>query len=79
MSVDILQQMIGEIYKSEIGFAIQINESTDVTNCAQLLVYARYLGSEVIKEELLFNAALEATTKADDIFQMVDSFSNNMV
>lgn len=74
MSLDIFQQVISEISMSKIGFAIQLDESTDVTNCAQLLIFARYVGNEGIKEEFLMNAALEATTKGDDIFQMVDSF-----
>ena len=74
MSVDISEQVISEISMSETGFAIQLDESTDVTNCAQLLTFARYVGNEGITEEFLMNAALEATTKGDDIFQIVDSF-----
>ena len=74
MSVDILQQVISDICRSESGFAIQLDESTDVTNCAQLLIFVRYVEKEGVKEEFLMNAALEATTKGDDIFQMVNSF-----
>ena len=60
--------------RSEIGFAIQVDESTDVTNCAQLQNFVRYVRKEDVKEEFLRNAALEATTREDDIFQMVNSF-----
>ena len=74
MSVDILQQVISDICRSESGFAIQLDECTDVTNCAQLLIFVRYVGKEGVKEEFLMNAALKATTKGDDIFQMVNSF-----
>ena len=74
MSVDILQQVISDICRSESGFAIQLDKSTDVTNCAQLLIFVRYVGKEGVKEEFLMNAALEAATKGDDIFQMVNSF-----
>ena len=74
MSVDILQQVISDICRWESGFAIQLDESTDVTNCAQLLIFVRYVGKEGVKEEFLMNAALEATTKGDNIFQMVNSF-----
>ena len=74
MSVDILQQVISDICRSESGFAIQLDESTDVTNCAQLLIFVRYVGKEGVKEEFLMNVALEATTKGDDIFQMVNFF-----
>ena len=66
--------MISDICRSESGFAIQLDESTDITNCAQLLIFVRYVGKEGDKEEFLMNAALEATTKRDDIFQMVNSF-----
>lgn len=76
MSVDILQQVICEICKSEVGFSIQLDESTDITNCAQLLVFARYVGKEGIKEELLMNSALEATTRGEDVFKIVNSFFN---
>ena len=72
MSVDILQQVISDICISESGFAIQLDESTDVTNCAQLLIFVRCVGKEGVKEEFLMDAALEATTK-EDIFQMVNS------
>ena len=41
MSVDILQQVIGDICRSESGFSIQLDESTDVINCAQLLIFVR--------------------------------------
>ena len=68
MSVDILQQVISDICTSESRFAIQLDESTDVTNCAQLLIFVRYVGKEDVEEELLINAALEATTIGDDIF-----------
>ena len=39
MSVDILQQVITDICRSESGFAIQLDESTYVTNCAQPLIF----------------------------------------
>ena len=54
--VDILQQVISDICRSESGFAIQLDESTDVTNCAQLLIFVRYVGKEGVKEEFLINA-----------------------
>ena len=69
--MDILQQVISDICRLENGFAIQLDESTDVTNCAQLIIFVRYVGKE---KKFLINAALEATTKGDDIFQMVNCF-----
>ena len=63
MLVDILQQVISDICRSKSGFAIQLDESTDVTNCAQLLIFVRYVGKEGVKEEFLMNEALEALEK----------------
>jgi len=45
-----------------------------VKNCAQLLTFARFVGKEGIKEEFLMNTALQATTKGDNIFEIVISF-----
>ena len=40
MSDDVKQQVIAELKKAPFEkFAIQLNESTDVTACAQLLVF----------------------------------------
>ena len=74
MSVDILQQVNSDICRSESGFGIQLDESTDVRNCAQLLIFAQYVKKEGDEDEFMMNAALEATTKKDDIFQMVNLF-----
>jgi len=51
--VDILQQVITEICTSVSRFAIQLDESTDMTNCAQLPSFARFVRKEGIAEELL--------------------------
>jgi len=73
-SLDILEQVISEIRETPVGFAMQLDESTDVVNCSQLLVFVWYVGKEGLKDKFLFNAALKTTTKADDVFHAVDSF-----
>ena len=51
MSDDVKQQVIAELKKAHFGkFAIQLDESTDVTACAQLLVFVRYVSGEDFKE-----------------------------
>ena len=40
MSVDIADQVTAGIRASTFGFAVQVDESTNVTNCYQLLVCA---------------------------------------
>jgi len=42
-----------------------MDESTDVTSCAQLLVFVRFLHSGDILEELLFCKELQTATSAD--------------
>jgi len=42
--------------------SLQIDESTDVSDDAQLLVYVRYLGENNLQEEFIFCRALETTT-----------------
>ena len=55
-------------------FAIQLDESTDVSSCAQLMVFVKYIYNGAFKEEFLFCSALETNTKATDIFEKVSSF-----
>ena len=55
-------------------FALQLDESTDISNLSQLLVYVRYVADERINEEFLFCQPLETTSKAVDVFQMLIDF-----
>ena len=55
MSVDVKQQVIAELKKAPFGkFAIQLDESTDVIACAQLLVFVPYVSGEDFKKDFLF-------------------------
>ncbi|KAK9745154.1 hypothetical protein QE152_g7169 [Popillia japonica] len=66
MSNDIEDQLVCEIKKSPY-FSLQCDESTDVAQCCQLLVFVRYLGdNNTIKEELLISQELETTSKGKD-------------
>ena len=42
MSDDISDEVTTAVKASKYGFAMQLDESTDVTNCGQLLVYVRF-------------------------------------
>ncbi len=54
MSQNILSQVILEIKNSCFGFfAIQLDESTDIANLAQLCVYVRYAYNLRMKKEFL--------------------------
>ncbi len=75
MSNDILSQIVQEIRETPSGlFSIQLDETTDVANFAQLLVYVRYVKDQKMKEEFLFCRALETTTTAADIFDLINNF-----
>ena len=76
MSDDIANQilLIAEIKESKFGFAIQLDQSTDITNYCQLLVYVRYAQTNIEKTELLLNHEVSTTTKGKDIFDILDSF-----
>ena len=73
MAIDIKEQVIEKIHSSPF-FSIQLDESTDVAQCSQLMVFARYVHRDSVEEEFLFCRALEATTKADDVMAYVSSF-----
>ena len=74
MSDDIFDQVTTAVRASKYGFAMQLDESTDVTNCGQLLVYVRFTENGIVKTELLTSKEVTGTTKGKDIFNFVDEF-----
>ena len=73
MSQDIKDQVLDQVRASPV-FAIQFDETTDVAQCSQLLMYARFVSSNSAKEEMLFCHPMESYTTATDIFQVVSNF-----
>lgn len=59
-----------EMYK--LG-ALQIDESTDITGKAQLLAYIRIISDGKLLSEYFFCDELRETTTGEDIFDLVDS------
>jgi hypothetical protein len=76
MSADVREQVVQEM-KAAGKFGIQLDESTDMSNDPQLLVYVRYRRNDELVEEMLFCHALETTTTGVDIFNCVDQFFND--
>ena len=74
MSVDIAQQVVTGVKDSKYRFAIQLDESTDVTKCSQLLVYVRYTQNDIVKTKLLLSQELATTTKGKDVFNVLAKF-----
>ena len=68
-----LQQLIDRV-KNSPRFAIQLDESTDITNAAQLMVFIRYAHGSNMLEDMLFCQQLERQTTGNDIFIKMDAF-----
>ena len=68
--MDIEQQVIEDLKKSPY-FAIQLDESTDVSNCAILLCFVRYKRKTDFKEELLCYIDLPERTSGSEIFGLL--------
>ncbi|XP_068206277.1 zinc finger BED domain-containing protein 5-like [Palaemon carinicauda] len=73
MSCNIKSQLLAKVKASPV-FAIQLDESVDVANLSQLIVFVRYVHDQSIEEDLLFCRPLETTTQAADVMQLVDAF-----
>ncbi|XP_071033052.1 protein FAM200C-like [Parasteatoda tepidariorum] len=71
MSFDIKNQLFFAIKIAGL-FSIQLDETTDVSKDAQLMVYVRYPGLTDIQDILFCKPT--TTTRGEDIFLMVDSF-----
>ena len=74
MSGDIADQVMAGVKDSKFGLAIQLDESTDVAKCSQLLVYVRFIQNYTVKTELMLNQELAATTKEKDVFNVLADF-----
>ncbi|XP_072378039.1 zinc finger BED domain-containing protein 5-like [Diabrotica undecimpunctata] len=74
MASNVKNKVINHVKSSDF-FSIQLDESTDVTNYAQLMVYVRYIReNKTIKEDYLFCEPLSTRTTADEIFNKLDEF-----
>ena len=73
MSDNIKSKVLSKIDSSPV-FALQLDESTDISNLSPLLVYVRYVADERNNEEFLFCQLFEKKSKAVDVFQMLIDF-----
>ena len=73
MASDIKSQLIAKI-KALPVFEIQLDESVNIANLSQLMVFVRYIHSQVIEEDLLFCRPLETTNKAADELKLIEDF-----
>ena len=71
---DIREQVCEKLRMSPAKASMQLDESTDVANLSQLLVYVRYVSGNRVEEEFLMCEPLYATTKSRDVKDKVDAF-----
>lgn len=75
---DLNEHLIDKMKGKEFG--LQLDEATDNNNDAYLICYVRFMDSINIVEELLFCKSIINGAKAQDLFQILDSFiiQNNL-
>ncbi|XP_073711484.1 SCAN domain-containing protein 3-like [Misgurnus anguillicaudatus] len=73
MATDIQNQLLEKI-KSSPFFSLQLDESTDVTNAALLLVFVRYRWNSSLHEDILFCGELPTRTTAQECFRYMDNY-----
>ncbi|CAH1958010.1 unnamed protein product [Acanthoscelides obtectus] len=78
IAADINSQIINKVKLSKF-FAISCDESNDIVNCAQLIVYVRYIGGDIIEEEILYSQSLTAGTTSEDIFNAISNFVEKII
>ncbi|CAM5125424.1 unnamed protein product [Natator depressus] len=74
MSQDIFQQVIEDIKASPLKVCIQLDKSTDIDGCRQLLVFVQYVKEKEILEKFLFCEPLQLTMKGIDVFNLIKDF-----
>ena len=68
-------QAVSKIQKSMFGFfAIQLDETMDVANLAELCVYVCYIHKRHLEDEFLFCSPLTTRTIAKEIFNFANKF-----
>ena len=64
----------------KLPFAIQLDETTSVSDESMIIVYVLYIHGDDLKQDIFMSTNLAITTTGQDIFMAVDSYfsSNNL-
>uniref|UniRef100_A0A8C4TID3 DUF4371 domain-containing protein n=1 Tax=Erpetoichthys calabaricus TaxID=27687 RepID=A0A8C4TID3_ERPCA len=73
ISEDLIQQVVEKIIAAK-EFSMQLDESTDISGEAQLVVFVRVPDSENIIEHILLCRPLPERTTGEEIFKHIDDF-----
>ena len=73
ISADLKEQIL-EDFQNSPWTTLAVDESTDITAQAQLLIFGRFLKKSLITEELLACISCETPTRNKDIFNGIDKF-----
>ena len=68
ISCDISEQLLVDL-KNASGFSLALDESCDVTDTEQLIIWVRFDMEHTFKEELLALVPLQNTTRGEDIYK----------
>jgi hypothetical protein len=74
ISFNILKEVIEELAASPFPFSVQLDETTDISQYSQFLVFVRYVHAAAIKDEFLF---CESSYKGIDVLEVVKIISPN--
>ena len=74
-----MKDQLKDVISQCVYFSIALDESTDITDTAQLAVFARLVDKNFnVTEELLEVIPLKGTTTGEDIFNAVDELLDNI-
>lgn len=74
MSTKILEQVIAKLDSTPFLFSMQLDKSTDISQCSQLFVCIYYIYYETNKKRILFCQPLLKNTKAIYVFEIIINF-----
>ena len=73
LAADVRALLVAKLPKADY-FALQLDESTDVSNDAQLLAFLWFVDQNEMQEEFIFCKQLPGSKKSSEIFKVIDNF-----